>query len=487
MAHTRRWEPPLRFGSPPYRNNHKKTCNAELARVGTTTCSAIPVEGIRCLIDQQIAKQPAIPSHQVPVDALIHRRRGNPRTLANNARGVTKQLSICTRRKKGNITMSNDTESILAEVVSASLGGAFSASALYPLEVLKTRMQAETKGACGPSSDVVRVVRHKKCSCNCPSCVHCSIVEGSRATDNSTQDAAAAAAASATEAAPVTVLRDDSMLGGEECDDEDNDPQPTSPGMIQYARQMYQEGGIAAFYAGIETSAIQSATEKALYFFAYTGLKNGYKTLTGAHSIDTLPNLILGCLAEWAHLPVTLPIDCLTTKIQTDATGAGPYALLISMLSEKGMAGMYKGIQAYTVLCLKPAIQYTVFEQVKHIVLAGRRERAPRNGRIQDSDALSAAEAFFLGMVARTVATIICFPYVRGKVMLQSTYAEGGAPKGGIPGMVLEMFNDGGLGEVFRGIGPELTRGVLSAALMMMAKEKIAVIVRTMLGVRRIE
>lgn len=37
-------------------------------------------------------------------------------------------------------------ESIASEVVSAMVGGMFSASALYPLEVLKTRMQAESKG-----------------------------------------------------------------------------------------------------------------------------------------------------------------------------------------------------------------------------------------------------------------------------------------------------------------------------------------------------
>ena len=368
--------------------------------------------------------------------------------------------------------MSNDTESILAEVVSASLGGSFSASALYPLEILKTKMQAETK----ESPAVATVVRHQKCSCTCGSCQQCSIA----ADTNKTTPTAAATA---------SIIRDDSMLGGEEGEDEDedNDPPPSAAqqqGMVAYAQQMYAEGGISCFYAGIETSAIQSATEKALYFFAYTGFKNAYKVLTGNHTIDTLSNLLLGCMAEWAHLPITLPIDCLTTKIQTDTTGAGPIALLNAMLSEKGMAGMYKGIQAYTVLCLKPAIQYTVFEQVKAVVLAGRRSTKPGYNNAQNNS-LGAAEAFFLGMVARTVSTIICFPYVRGKVMLQSTYAEGGAPKGGIPGMVLEMFADGGLGEVFRGIGPELTRGVLSAALMMMAKEKIAVIVRTMLGVQQ--
>ena len=43
-------------------------------------------------------------------------------------------------------------ESVASEVVSAMVGGMFSASALYPLEVLKTRMQAETKADKGGSS-----------------------------------------------------------------------------------------------------------------------------------------------------------------------------------------------------------------------------------------------------------------------------------------------------------------------------------------------
>jgi len=50
-----------------------------------------------------------------------------------------------------------------------------------------------------------------------------------------------------------------------------------SKGMTSYATLMYNnEGGISPFYSGVTTSAIQSATEKALYFFAYTFYKNGY-------------------------------------------------------------------------------------------------------------------------------------------------------------------------------------------------------------------
>jgi hypothetical protein len=82
-------------------------------------------------------------------------------------------------------------------------------------------------------------------------------------------------------------------------------------------------------------------------------------------------------------------------------------------------------------------------------------------------------------MVARTVATVAVFPYLRAKVMLQSQKKVSARmnEKPDIPAMIFKMYSSGGLGECFQGIGPELTRGVFSAALMMACKEKIAFIV----------
>lgn len=328
-------------------------------------------------------------------------------------------------------------ESIASEVVSACVGGMFSASALYPLEVLKTRMQAE--------GDVEEVLPNSQDGEN-------------EKTENGTAN-------NSTELARKQLKQRYCKAAGE--------------GMTSYATLMYQnEGGIPPFYSGVSTSAIQSATEKALYFFAYTFFKNGYVSITGDSSIGALPNLILGCMAEWAHLPVTLPIDCVTTAIQTDDKNRGAFVLMGNILSEKGIGGFYKGIQAYTVLCLKPAIQYTVYEQVKKIVIAARRVQA--HGRAVVDDSLSAAEAFFLGMFARIVATMLTYPYLRAKVMLQSTYGNAKV-KPTIPQMIAEQLSKGGVWGLYQGIGPELTRGVFSAALMMMVKERIGVVVRALI------
>lgn len=83
-------------------------------------------------------------------------------------------------------------------------------------------------------------------------------------------------------------------------------------------------------------------------------------------------------------------------------------------------------------------------------------------------------------MLARTVSTIAIFPYVRAKVVLQ-TQNVGDSTKESIPVMLHEMYTKGGLAAWFQGLGPELTRGVLSSALMLMIKEQITSLVHVAL------
>lgn len=301
-------------------------------------------------------------------------------------------------------------ETIASEVLAASLGGAVSATVLYPLEVLKVKLQAEESS---------------------------------------------------------------SSSGDQNGEDETATGTKASPTMIEYARKLYERQGLQVFFQGVEVSAMQSALEKSLYFFAYTGLKHIHRAFLvftrRDPSLGVMTNLLLGCAAEWAHLPITLPVDAWTTRIQTSSgttTGGNPdqsksaLKILLSMLDEK--TNFYKGIEAYTLLCFKPALQYTVYEQVKKVLLIGKQGR----------DALSASEAFVLGMVARTVSTVIVFPFIRAKVIMQARNETS------IVKVLQDMIQNKTL---FQGIAPELTRGVLSSALMLMIKERISVIVRKLL------
>jgi hypothetical protein len=140
---------------------------------------------------------------------------------------------------------------------------------------------------------------------------------------------------------------------------------------------------------------------------------------------------------------------------------------------------------------LKPAIQYTVFEQVKTAWVAKRSVKA-----------LSAAEAFLLGMLARAIATVAVFPFLRAKVLMQtrndnastadnaSTTANASTTsktKHSLLDLLLQIYQTQGVKGLYQGLGPELTRGVFSAALMLMIKEQIAVAVNAAVVGRRLK
>ena len=281
-------------------------------------------------------------------------------------------------------------------------GGAISSSTLFPLELIKTRAQAHTKKTSTGDDD-----------------------EG-KDDDNNTS--------------------------------KDEEP----PNTLTIAAEIYKEAGIAGFWANFHYSALQSATEKSIYFMAYSALKGGYEKMVGRRA-GTIETLMLGCCGEWAHLPVSMPLDVLTTKLQTNKTGDSAYVIMSqgrqagrrsfamrhiflfifssfsqtppAVFSEKGLSGLYHGVEAYKVLCLKPAIQYTVYEYCKEIVLKTR----------PGEENLASAEVFFLGMVARAVSTIICFPYTRGKVMVQSAKSgsnEENESKVTITDMLLKMYKE---------------------------------------------
>ena len=300
---------------------------------------------------------------------------------------------------------SYDEPSVASEVVAAALGGAISSAALYPLEVIKTQMQAV--------DDAVAAAQERK-------------------------------------------------------RDNEQEPHPSAPhGMMDFAIDLYQTQGISVFYRGLECSVLQSALEKGLYFFFYTTFQRAHRKLQPRDVSQTsITNLILGYVSEWAHLPISLPFDAWTTAIQTSHRRQAPLQIFLAMLGDKNQR-FYKGISAYYLLCFKPALQYAVYEQLKALWLQKTKRKS-----------LSAREAFGFGLVARTVATVMIFPFLRAKVLVQ-TQPRGTCqvldPTNKTTASVLwRQWKLEGLPGLYRGLAPELTRGALSAAIMLAIKERLA-------------
>lgn len=87
-----------------------------------------------------------------------------------------------------------------------------------------------------------------------------------------------------------------------------------------------------------------------------------------------------------------------------------------SRYKEDGVAAFYRGLAASVLLCVNPAIYNTVFDQLKARLLA--RIQARSGGR--RVVALSTLQAFALGVIAKAIATLLTYPYIRAKMVMQA-------------------------------------------------------------------
>jgi solute carrier family 25 (peroxisomal adenine nucleotide transporter), member 17 len=276
--------------------------------------------------------------------------------------------------------------------------------------------------------------------------------------------------------------------------------QPPPLTMIQFTIDLYRLFGIKPFVRGIEISALQSSLEKGLYFLSYTLLKKLHRSLfnTTTSSSNRYVYLLYGYLSGWVHLPITMPLDAWKAQVQSrpSPNAASNRTLLIQLLRDPSFE-FYKGLSSYYVLCMTPAIQYWIYEQLKILRLRQKQSRAV--GR--QSSQLSFGESFVLGMISRTISTLLVYPYIRRKVLLQTKQKVSdlslsssrdhelpvdpmASTTSSIRGCdVMTSPNEWNrfvesIKQLYYGVGPELTRGILSASIMLMVKERIALLVR---------
>lgn len=230
---------------------------------------------------------------------------------------------------------------------------------------------------------------------------------------------------------------------------------------------LYRAGGIRRFFKGVSVSVAGNGIEKFIYFFAYSELR---RLLSVILSNSQLVDLFAGSLAEWCHLPLTMPVDVFLVR----SGAAPPHESVIQVFqgavaSKGGMKGLYSGISAYPILCWKPGIQQLVFEFLKSRQLTSSYR-----------EVLSSAQAFTFGAVARSIATVMLYPYIAAKVKVQIGHGKKAAsnPLWELQLQVFAIARSDGLPGLFKGMPQELVRATLSAALLFMFRERISLTVR---------
>ncbi|XP_078441284.1 peroxisomal adenine nucleotide carrier 1-like [Wolffia australiana] len=229
---------------------------------------------------------------------------------------------------------------------------------------------------------------------------------------------------------------------------------------------------IMSLYQGLGTKNLQSFISQFVYFYGYSYFKRLYLERSGVKSIGTKANLVVAAAAGACTVIVTQPLDTASSRMQTSEFGKSRG--LWGTLSEGSLMEAFDGLGISLLLTSNPAIQYTVFDQLKQRLLQERLGTKRGPNADASPETLSAFAAFALGAVSKSIATVLTYPAIRCKVMIQAANGrESKSPKALAAALGAIWRNEGGAG-FFKGLQAQILKTVLSSALLLMIKEKIS-------------
>lgn len=240
-------------------------------------------------------------------------------------------------------------------------------------------------------------------------------------------------------------------------------------------REAISTGQIHSLYQGLGTKNLQSFISQFVYFYGYSYFKRLYLVKSGSKSIGTTANLVIAAAAGACTAIVTQPLDTASSKMQTSAFGKSKGLWLT--LTEGSWSEAFDGLGISLLLTSNPSIQYTVFDQLKQRLLKAKKNKAENKA---STEALSAFSAFLLGAISKSIATVLTYPAIRCKVMIQAadsnddeaSEAERRSRKT-VTGALRAIWKKEGLLGFFKGLHAQILKTVLSSALLLMIKEKI--------------
>ncbi|KAJ0253125.1 Peroxisomal adenine nucleotide carrier 2 [Hirschfeldia incana] len=254
------------------------------------------------------------------------------------------------------------------------------------------------------------------------------------------------------------------------------------PGNHKYRRisdvfwEAISSGNVLSLYQGLGTKNVQSFVSSFIYFYSYSYFKRLHSERIGSKSIGTKANLLIAAASAAFTNILTQPLDTASSRMQTSEFGNAKG--FWKTLTEGTWGDAYDGMGITLLLTPNPAIQYTVFDQLKQNLVDKRKAKAKKDS---SPVVISSFMAFLLGAISKTAATVITYPLIRCKVMIQAAddTKDNAAKKPRerikktIPGVIYAIWEKEGVLGFFKGLQAQILKTVLSSALLLMIKEKI--------------
>ncbi|KAI9033458.1 mitochondrial carrier domain-containing protein [Hyaloraphidium curvatum] len=213
--------------------------------------------------------------------------------------------------------------------------------------------------------------------------------------------------------------------------------------------KIFEQEGVTGLYAGLQTSMAATLLNNFSYFYAYSIIRRAY-IRANPEPPSTIVELLLGMLAGACARICTTPVNVVTTRQQA-RPALTSLDILRDILDRDGPKGLYAGLPAALVLTVNPAITYGLNERMKTLGW-------PKG-------------AFARGALGKAVATIVTYPYILAKVKLQ--FGGGGRKYSSAMEVLTSTVGDEGFFALYKGLDAQLSKSVLTQAILLVAKDWI--------------
>ncbi|EDO15159.1 hypothetical protein Kpol_440p6 [Vanderwaltozyma polyspora DSM 70294] len=219
--------------------------------------------------------------------------------------------------------------------------------------------------------------------------------------------------------------------------------------------------GVLGLYSGLESALYGMTVTNFIYYYFYEKTGKYFKMLNKVSQLSTTNTMMTGAIAGVITAVATNPVWVANTRITLKKSDVSTLRTIKNIVAKEGAQNLFNGLKPALILVINPIIQYTIFEQLKIIVL---------NSQVGKKRNLSANWAFILGAIGKIAATSITYPYITLKTrmhMSTSSSAKGESSSS----LVLEILKKEGIAGLFNGFFYKLSQSVLTVALLFYFKE----------------
>ncbi|CAE8598509.1 unnamed protein product, partial [Polarella glacialis] len=238
--------------------------------------------------------------------------------------------------------------------------------------------------------------------------------------------------------------------------------------VLQVLQRSLKEQGVRGLYQGLIGRLIQTITSNVGFFvwqtlFFQFSLKQLQLRAPLQEKLGTVASLVVNMLAQQFNRILTTPVDVVANVNQADPASKGFIHTFLRIARTGGVRDLWRGLPVSLLLSLNPALMFTLVGKLSDFLHSLRNESpdAP----------LKAADMFWISGVSKAVATILTYPLIRAKAVIQTS----GAGQG-LWAMLVDIVKKDGVAGLYQGVWIMSYKTILFNSLMMALKQKVSLL-----------